>query len=127
MADNLFLACSLLLYKVLSFNRLVSLLDASGYTPSSFFFLHFPPMFVFALLLYLLPFRTPDPEPHSGHSSPVPATVRAFDFLIARRVKQFLPSSKRVELCVHTLGAFCRPIFAQETHWMGVDSRNRNH
>ncbi|CAM9334454.1 unnamed protein product, partial [Laminaria digitata] len=47
---------------------------------------------------------------HSGHSSSLPTTVRAFIF-IARRVQHFLPSSTRVEVCLPTLfgaiGSWC--------------------
>ena len=55
----------------------------------------------------LSPFYSSNPGSHSGHFSPVPATVRASIF-VARIVQYFLPSSTRVERCVNTLlGAFC--------------------
>ena len=43
-----------------------------------------------------------DPESHSGPSSPLPTTVRAFIF-IAIKIQHFLPSSTRVELGLLTL------------------------
>ena len=41
----------------------------------------------------------------ASSSPPLPTTVRAFHFFIAKIFQLFLPSSTRVELCLPTLGA----------------------
>ena len=59
----------------------------------------------FAILLQLPPFLSSDLRTYiirAGTSPPLPSTVRAF-ILIARRIQHFLPSSTRVESCIHTL------------------------
>ena len=50
----------------------------------------------------LLNSRNSDPGSQSRLYSPHPTTIRALRFL-ARRVQHFLPSSTRVEWCLHTL------------------------
>ena len=64
------------------------------------------------VLLQLPPFRNSDPGGHSaGASLPPPRYDGAFlQFFIARRGQRFLPSPYGVELCIHTLGAFCKPM-----------------
>ena len=52
--------------------------------------------------LALSPSSNSDPGSHSGPSSPLPTTVRAFIY-VARRIRHFLSSSTRVELYLPTL------------------------
>ena len=52
--------------------------------------------------LALPPTSNSDPGSHSGRSSSLPTSARAFIF-IARRIQHFLPSSTRVELYLPTL------------------------
>ena len=70
-----------------------------GATTLLFFF--FIPFIILASLA-LPPSSSSDPGSHSGPSSPLPTTVRAFLF-VARRIQRFLPSSTRVELYLPTL------------------------
>ena len=55
---------------------------------------------IFALLAPAPSLRNSDPGSHSRHTSPLPTTVRAY-ISIATRVQYCLPSSTRVELCIH--------------------------
>ena len=65
-----------------------------------FFFSFLHPIYFPRTTLALPPSSSSDPGSHSGPSSPLPTTVRAFRFFIARTIQYFLPPSTRVELCV---------------------------
>ena len=70
------------------------------------------PPIVFALfLLQVPPFRNSDLGPHSGHSSPLPRYGVCLQVLCQEEFSSSFPSVTRVELCIHTLGAFLKPIF----------------
>ena len=63
-------------------------------------FVFFHPIPYPRVTLALPPSSSSDPGSHSGPSSPLPTTVRAFIF-IATKIQHFLPSPTRVELCVY--------------------------
>ena len=63
--------------------------------------------------------RTPPPP------QPPSTMVHAFIF-IARRSQQFLPSSTRVDLTVHTVGAIYAPILAKESIPWGTRIREND-
>ena len=67
-----------------------------------YFFLFFHAIYYPRTALALRPSSKSDPGSHSGPSSPLPTTVRAFVF-IAKRLQHFLPPSTRVELYLPTL------------------------
>ena len=72
--------------------------------PFQYYFLY-PIIYHPRTTLALLTSKNSNPGSHSGPSSSLPTSVRAFIF-IARRSQHFLPSSTRVELYVPTrLGA----------------------
>ena len=66
------------------------------------FFIFFHPIYYPRLTFELPPSSNSDPGSHSGPSSPLSTTVRAF-MCFARRTQHFLPSSTCVELCLPTL------------------------
>ena len=64
---------------------------------SFFLFSSFRPIYYPRITLALPPSSNSDPGSHSGPSSPLPTTVRAF-ISIAKIIQRLLPSSTRVEL-----------------------------
>ena len=86
--------------------------------PSIYLFIYFFPIpsIVFVLLLQLPPFRKSDQPLGHITGAPPPSSLRCVPSnLVARRVQQFLPSSTRDDLCVHTLVARKKP------HSVGLD------
>ena len=73
------------------------------------------PFIMFVLLFSLTPSHNSDPGSQSRLFSPLPTTVRALHFFIARRFKLFLPSSTSVaskEKCIPRVPSMfiCTPI-----------------